>query len=127
MAIKQNQFKPIKIRDIAQAQKISVRFMEIILNELKHGGFIEATRGRDGGYVLSRNAENITIGEIIEYIQGPISVLPETDTVNHKDAFTEIWLELNNAIAAICNSKTFAEAAQTEMNLRKNYAPDYVI
>ncbi|MFA6187311.1 MAG: Rrf2 family transcriptional regulator [Phycisphaerae bacterium] len=127
-----NADNPVKIRDIANAQKVSLRFMETILNELKHGGFIESRRGRDGGYALTKPAENITVGEIIEYIQGPISVVSEkhnskADGCNAAGAFEELWKEINNAISDICNNKTFSEIAEIEVKARKTYKPDYAI
>jgi len=123
---------PVKSRDIANAQKISLRFMETILNELKNAGYIESRRGRDGGYVLAKPAENITVGEIIEYIQGPMSVVSENhkrkaDCCNAADAFEKLWKEINNAISEICNNKTFSEIAEIEMKTRKTYKPDYTI
>jgi Rrf2 family protein len=55
---------PIKINEIAQAQKIPTRFLEIILNQLKHGGLLESKRGFYGGYTLIRSPDAITVGEI---------------------------------------------------------------
>jgi len=127
-----NADNPVKSRDIANAQKVSLRFMETILNELKHGGFIESRRGRDGGYALTKPAENITVGEIIEYTQGPISVVSETqktkaDCRSTASSFEKLWKEINNAISEICNNKTFSEIAEIEMKTRKTYKPDYTI
>ena len=44
-----------------------------ILNELKHGGFVESRRGNKGGYILARSAEELTVGEIFEYIQETVA------------------------------------------------------
>jgi len=127
-----NADSPAKSRDIANAQNVSLRFMETILNELKHGGFIESRRGRDGGYSLAKPAENITVGEIIEYVQGHISVVSENhkrnaDCRNAADAFEKLWKEINSAISEICNNKTFSEIAEIEIKTRKTYKPDYAI
>ena len=67
-----DQGEPIRTYEIAEAQRISPRFMEIILNELKHDGFVESRRGNKGGYMLARDARDLTVREIIEYIEGPI-------------------------------------------------------
>ena len=58
-----NQDEPIKARNIARAQGISPRFVEIILHELKNGGFVESRRGNAGGFVLGRPAGEITVLE----------------------------------------------------------------
>ena len=51
-----NSDRPLKAKDIARSQGISTRFIEVILNDLKHGGFVESHRGNEGGYVLARDS-----------------------------------------------------------------------
>jgi Rrf2 family cysteine metabolism transcriptional repressor len=63
---------PIKSGDIAEAQAIPPRFLENILAQLKAGGFIDSKRGKEGGYMLTNAERQITVGEIIRYIQGPL-------------------------------------------------------
>lgn len=63
---------PIKSSEIARAQAIPARFLENILAQLKQGGFIESKRGREGGYMLADPEREITVGEIIRFIQGPL-------------------------------------------------------
>ena len=105
-----NQGEPIRTYEIAEAQHISPRFMEIILNELKHGGFVESRRGNEGGYMLARDVQDLTVREIIEYIEGPISLAQNSnDTASiGNEAFTELWQEVNNAVCEVCESKSFA-------------------
>ena len=82
-----NSGKPVKTHRIAAAQRMSTRFTEIILNELKHGGFVESKRGNEGGYMLARDAESLTVREVIEYIQGPISLVPDAAKPNGDASF----------------------------------------
>lgn len=82
-----NPGEPVKSHDIADSQRISPRFTEIILNELKHGGFVESRRGNEGGYMLVRDPKVLTVREVIEYIQGAISVAPEAVKANGGTAF----------------------------------------
>jgi len=63
---------PVKIAEIAKAQAIPVRFLEVILNELKQGGFVDSKRGSEGGYMLVRSAAEVTVGDVIRFMQGPI-------------------------------------------------------
>ena len=63
---------PCKIGAIAEAQSIPVRFLENILNSLKGAGFVDSVRGKDGGYYLLRKADEITVGEVIRFVQGPL-------------------------------------------------------
>jgi len=62
---------PVKVGDIAEAQAIPPRFLEIILNQLKRGGFVESRRGASGGYSLARSPDELTMGEIIRFVEGP--------------------------------------------------------
>lgn len=128
-----NSGEPVKTHSIANAQQISPRFAEVILNELKHGGFVESRRGKEGGYLLAKDANVITIGEVIEHIQGPIAFVPDTAR-NIADAgfwgshaFTELWKEINNAVSSVCFKKTFAELVEFERSKRENCAVNYSI
>src|SRR5712671_4490947 len=60
---------PVKIADIARRRKIPQKFLELILAGLKQGGFVESRRGAEGGYLLARAADQITVGEVLSYIE----------------------------------------------------------
>ena len=62
--------EPVKIASIARRQKIPQKFLELILSGLKQGGFVESRRGAEGGYLLARPAEAITVGEVYRYVEG---------------------------------------------------------
>ena len=65
--------EPVKIADIARRQKIPQKFLELILAGLKQGGFVESRRGAEGGYLLARNPELITVGEVLRLRRGRAS------------------------------------------------------
>ena len=60
---------PLKMAEIARRQAMPLRFLEIILNELKRGGFIRAVRGKDGGCYLTRSPDDLTVGEVMRFIE----------------------------------------------------------
>ncbi len=128
-----NSGEPVKTRDVADAQRISPRFTEIILNELKHGGFVESRRGNEGGYMLVQDARVLTVREVIEYIEGPISVAPDAGKDDGSTAFLgnevfrELWHEVNNAVCEVCDNKTFADLVEFEQAKRKTCVPNYSI
>ena len=128
-----NSGKPVRTYSIAEAQRMSPRFTEVILNELKRGGFVESKRGNTGGYMLARDASDTTVREVIEYIQGPISLVPEaTKAVGDADllgdtAFKELWQEVDNAVCDVCGSKTFADLVEFERTSRTESVPNYCI
>ena len=63
-------------KDISETQNIPKKFLDAILIELKNGGFIFSKKGLHGGYSLARNADAITIGDIIRMIDGPLAPIP---------------------------------------------------
>jgi Rrf2 family protein len=123
----------VKTHEIADSQRISQRFIEIILNELKHGGFVESRRGNEGGYLLTRDPKALTVREVIEYIQGEISVAPEALKENGdaslfgNEAFKELWKDVNIAISDVCENKTFADLIDFEIAKRERCVPNYNI
>ena len=122
-----NQGGPVKTQKIVEAQHVSPRFMEIILNELKHGGFVESRRGNDGGYMLVRDVREMTVREIIEYIEGPFAVVNNNDdtaSTGH-EAFTKFWQEVNNAIGEVCENKSFADLVDLERAKRDGCVLNY--
>ena len=63
--------EPVRIADIARRQKIPQKFLELILAGLKQAGFVESRRGAEGGYLLARPAESLTVGEVLRSVEGP--------------------------------------------------------
>jgi Rrf2 family protein len=64
------------IADIAEQQRIPKKFLEQILLDLKHHGLVASRRGKMGGYLLLRPADQITFGEVLRIIDGPLAPLP---------------------------------------------------
>ena len=62
----------IPLKDIAERQEISKKYLEIIVKDLVHGGLLTAVSGKGGGYRLARQPEDYSIGEIIELMEGPL-------------------------------------------------------
>ncbi len=128
-----NNGKAIKTGRIAEAQRISTRFTETILNELKHGGYVESRRGNTGGYLIARDPRELTVREIIEYVQGPISLVPEdtdggaNEPFSGNEAFKELWQQVNDAVCEVCDGKTFADLVDSERAARDSKAMDYCI
>ncbi len=67
---------PLMISEISRSQAIPKKFLEQILLELKRHGIVSSRRGRQGGYVLLRAPSDVTFGEVLRLIDGPIAPLP---------------------------------------------------
>jgi len=129
-----NNGQPVKISEIAGAQNIPPRFLEVILNQLRHAGFVKSRRGNEGGYMLARPAREITIGQIIQYAQGPISLSADNPVRPGKSqyfygdyAFKELWQKLSKAVYKICDNTTFAELVESETARKTATVPNYAI
>ncbi|MHC4587446.1 MAG: RrF2 family transcriptional regulator [Planctomycetota bacterium] len=129
-----NPSQPVKINEIAGAQDIPVRFLETILNQLRHAGFVESKRGSGGGYMLAQSPIDINIGDIIRSIQGPISIKVAERKKDEKAgsfygdyAFKHLWGDINHAISQVCDNMTFAELIGYEEEIKKTSLPVYSI
>jgi len=72
----QSDEKLISISDIAKCEKISRKFLESILLTLKKAGFLNAKKGKGGGYYLIKSASEIKIVDIYRILEGPVALLP---------------------------------------------------
>src|SRR5436305_14692567 len=63
----------VKAESVADAQRIPLRFLLGILNELRHAGIVDSRRGAEGGYRLARPSDAITIADVIRAIDGPLA------------------------------------------------------
>jgi Rrf2 family protein len=68
--------KPVLIADIAERHHLPKKFLEQILLDLKHHGLVQSRRGRSGGYNLLKPASEISFGQVIRIIDGPLAPLP---------------------------------------------------
>src|ERR1700742_5270063 len=85
----------VKIADIANRQKIPQKFLELILSSLKQGGFVESRRGAEGGYKLARPADQITVGQVLKFVDGKA---PRRMPSN---PFTDLWKRVDDSMGAI--------------------------
>src|SRR6266853_2785065 len=88
--------EPVKIADIAKRQSIPQKFLELILASLKQGGFVESRRGAEGGYLLARPADAITVGEVLRYVEvGKAKARGKSATVT---PFTDVWERVDSSV-----------------------------
>jgi Rrf2 family protein len=68
--------QPLLISDIAERHNLPKKFLEQILLDLKHHGLVQSRRGRSGGYALLKPAAEISFGQVVRIIDGPLAPLP---------------------------------------------------
>ena len=117
---------PIKIADVARRQKIPQKFLELILSGLKQGGFVESRRGAEGGYLLARAPERITIGEVFRYVEG-VKNKKSSPRQQASDPFREVWNRAEQAISGVLDHTTFADLVRDWRDRENKYVPNWEI
>jgi len=67
---------PVLIATLAKEEDIPIKFLELILLDLKNSGILDSKKGPGGGYLLSRSPATITVGSVIRLMEGPLAPLP---------------------------------------------------
>ena len=125
---------PMKIAEIAEQQMIPIRFLEVILGQLKGGGFVQSRRGAEGGYRLSRPADRLTIGEVMRYVEGPIAPVdcvsqskPQECGFQGDCCFFGFWGRVRQAMSDVVDHTTFADLIRENQERRRGYVGDWTI
>lgn len=110
---------PVPISAIAADQRLPRKFLEAILLDLKNGGLVTSYRGKTGGYRLARAANQISFGEIIRLIEGPLALVPCVSVSAYQhcaDCFEEstcvirkVMLEVREQTANILDHTSLAD------------------
>jgi len=113
MAQRYNQ-GPIQLREIAERQKISVKYLEQIVRPLKKAGYVCSVRGPKGGHRLGKPPETITIGEIVALLEGGRELIscaedPGRCGMIDRCATRHVWMEASRAMYERLNSITLAD------------------
>jgi Rrf2 family protein len=100
--------------ELARRCRASVKFLEQVLTQLRLAGYVVSTRGRSGGYRLSRGPDEIYIGEISRLIDGPLAPAPCASVSQHQTCdwceseaecdLKGVWVQVRDAIAQVMDS-----------------------
>jgi Rrf2 family protein len=111
---------PITGEAISNAQQIPLPFLEKILAELRQAGIVRSQRGVGGGSELARPAEQVTLGEVIRAVDGPLASVrsepPEELSYSGTAApLRDVWLALRLNIRAVLDAVTLADVVSGEL------------
>lgn len=114
--------EPLQIADIAERQNLPKKFLELILLDLKHHGILHSRRGKNGGYALARAPSEVTFGEVVRIVDGPLaSVLCASQTAYRRCAdcrdeascaIRRVFRRVRDATATILDNHTLADAVR---------------
>lgn len=111
---------PILVEELSTRERIPRKFLEAILLELKHRGIVQSRKGRGGGYFLGRKPAEITLGEVVRVLDGPLAAVScvsqtaympcEECADEHNCAVRLAMKEVRDATARILDGTTLAAA-----------------
>lgn len=116
----------VQVSELADNEQLPVKFLEQILQALKEAGLVESARGKFGGYRLAKKPKEITIGQVVRLIDGPLAPIGcvsqsayEKCTCPDEEhcGLRMLMLDVRNAIAGILDRYTLADVV--EVTLRK--------
>ena len=94
---------PVKGDRIAEAQQIPLKFLENILSDLRHAGYVQSQRGAEGGYWLAEPPHTITLADIIRAVDGPLA------NVRGARKLVEVWIAVRVSLRSVLERVTLAD------------------
>ena len=117
-------------KEIAEVQKIPLRFLEQILQDLRRAGLIEARRGPRGGYALARPPAEISMADVLRAVRGPLEELlgvedPGDNASGTNDVPALVWGEVGSRLIDVLQQSTLADfiARAEASGVRRAVAP----
>lgn len=110
----------IPIKNISQRQDISDKYLEQIITQLSRAGLVKSARGAQGGYMLAKEPQEYTVGEILRLLEGNLAPVACVDDT--KEACTrvdecvtmEVWREIKDAVNKVVDNITLADLVEQQ-------------
>jgi Rrf2 family cysteine metabolism transcriptional repressor len=122
---------PRTIHAIAEKQEISERYLEQLLIPLKQSGLVKSVRGSQGGYILGRAPQEISVGDIVRVLEGPLSPVDCVSEQNPDDCkragicvTRPIWTKVRDCIAEVLDSYSLQDLVNEARLMPGNNATD---
>lgn len=108
--------RPMKSEAMASSQAIPQKFLESILNDLRHAGLVRSQRGPEGGYWLNRPAKEIYVADVIRAVDGPMATVrgqrPEDITyADPAQSLQRVWIAVRHNLRDVLENVTVAHIA----------------
>ena len=119
---------PVKISDIAAAQSIPLRFLEVILNQRKGSGIVDSKRGFYGGYFLVKPPNEVSVGDVLRFLQRKqlptdcIACVSKTSCpFDGRCAFSSMWIRVKQAAFNIYDETSFQDLIDREQGAGRQF------
>lgn len=117
---------PISIKNVAERQEISEHYLEQLMGQLRKAGLVKSTRGAQGGYFLARSPKDVTVGDIIRVMEGPIAPVdcllstqkndPHYCKKCEKCVAKGVWEKVAASISDVLDGITLEDLCRSEIN-----------
>lgn len=118
---------PVPLWSIAERQEISEPYLEQLMSVMKKAGLVRSLRGAQGGYVLARKADSISIGDIVRAMEGPIApvdcLLAEEGQAASCDKSgscirRKVWVRMRDTLNETLNGMTLGELSREDTYMK---------
>ena len=119
--------EPVRLKDVAERQSISVKYLEQIISQLVRAGYVKSIRGPQGGYRLVKAPKEYTVGMILRQVEGnmvPVACLEDEESGCERQSqcvTLRIWKELDEAMRSVLDKYTLADLMTWQMELWDDY------
>lgn len=120
---------PVSIKNVAERQQISEHYLEQLMGQLRKAGLVKSTRGAQGGYYLTRDPKDITVGDIIRVMEGPIAPVDCLLSIDKNDKHycekcddcvtQNIWAKVADSISKVLDGITLEDLCRSEKNAKQ--------
>lgn len=115
---------PVPLRQVAEQQRLPEHYLEQLMAPLRKAGLVRSVRGAQGGYMLGRDPREITVGDILRVLEGPVT--PVDCAADDPEAYAYcpdgescivrgVWLRIRDAVNAVVDGITLAELREQEL------------
>ena len=106
----------VSLKSIAERTGISENYLEQLISPLKKAQLVKSTRGAQGGYILNKNAENISVGDVLRAVEGPLELVEclskseSCGTGDCESCITKgVWAKLSDSVSEAADNISLAE------------------
>ncbi|WP_026105146.1 cysteine metabolism transcriptional regulator CymR [Halalkalibacterium ligniniphilum] len=115
---------PISLKSIAKEHDLSEHYLEQLIAPLRNAMLVKSVRGAYGGYMLAKDAKDITVGDIIRVLEGPISPVEVLD--DEEPAKRNLWIKIRDAVKDVLDNTTLEDLATFEDKGDQEYYMFYI-
>ena len=124
----------VQLQEIAKQEHIPLKFLESIMADLKRARIVTSTKGRAGGYELSRDPREIAIGWIVRVVDGPLAPISNRNEIEkmlqsarRHQALYEMLLKVRDSVSEILDKTTISDLIEREQELNEKRTGGFVM